>query len=64
MRTAFYRAITRLLKEAGCELVRKNNGHDIYRGLTGATVTVPRKLDDRDVVNEIKRRAGLGKAEP
>lgn len=56
---AFYRKIKAELKAAGCVLVRRNHGHDIHRGLTGATVTVPRKIDDRDVLHEIRRRAGL-----
>ena len=59
MQTTFFKKIIQELKEAGCEFTRRNNSHEIYRGLTGATVTVPRKLDDKGVVHAIRKRAGI-----
>ena len=59
MKSTFFKKIIQELKTAGCEFMRRNNSHEIYRGLTGQTVTVPRKLDDRGVVHGIRKRAGI-----
>lgn len=64
MNTTFYKPVMRALKAAGCILVRRSNGHEIFKSPSGRTITVPRKLDDKDVVHEIYRRAGLKELVP
>lgn len=51
----YYDAIREALKEAGWELHRHNNGHDIYRR-GDQSLAVPRKLDDIKKYREILRQ--------
>jgi predicted RNA binding protein YcfA (HicA-like mRNA interferase family) len=47
------------LKEAGFEFVRNNSSHHIYRNSEGKNVVVPIKIDDRNIVQRIRRKTRL-----
>lgn len=59
-----YRRLSRLLREAGCELRRQGKGsHEIwYSPTTGRTFSVPTNIASQRLANEILRQAGLPKA--
>jgi predicted RNA binding protein YcfA (HicA-like mRNA interferase family) len=61
---ALYRALTELLREAGCGLDRQGKGsHEIwYSPITRRTFTVPSNIDGRPLANAILKQAGLPKA--
>jgi predicted RNA binding protein YcfA (HicA-like mRNA interferase family) len=61
---ALYRALTELLREAGCRLERQGKGsHEIwYSPITRRTFTVPANIDGRPLANAILKQAGLPKA--
>lgn len=56
-------AIIRLLRQAGCELVRHGRGdHDIWRSpITGVHFVVDGKIKSRHTANAVLRQAGLPK---
>lgn len=52
--------LLKLLKEAGWKLVRHGDRHDVFQHPEQAvSLTVPRKLDDRHLGNELLKIAGL-----
>lgn len=59
-----YRRLSRLLREAGCELQRQGKGsHEVwYSPTTGRTFSVPTNIASQRLANEILRQAGLPKA--
>lgn len=57
MKTAFYKEILEVVKKAGYELIRKNNGHDIYGKDGSARIVVPRKLDNPKIYHRILKQA-------
>jgi predicted RNA binding protein YcfA (HicA-like mRNA interferase family) len=59
-----YRRLSRLLRDAGCELRRQGKGsHEIwYSPITQRTFTVPANITSQRLANEILRQAGLTKA--
>lgn len=60
-RSTFFWDIIREMKEAGCQFVRRNSSHEIFRSVDGLkTVPVPKKLDDRKLLKEIRKQAGIG----
>lgn len=58
MKTAFFKEVITAMKAAGCKLVRRNNGHEIFRTPQNIMITVPRKLDDPRLAYRIVKRAG------
>lgn len=64
MAPQFDRPLRDLLREAGCELVRKGRGsHEIWRSpITGRSFAVPVGIPSRHTANAILRQAGLPKA--
>ena len=61
---ALYRALTELLRDAGCGFERQGKGsHEIwYSPITQRTFTVPANIDGRPLANAILKQAGLPKA--
>jgi predicted RNA binding protein YcfA (HicA-like mRNA interferase family) len=59
-----YRRLSRLLRQAGCEIVRQGKGsHEIWRSpTTGRTFSVPRNIKKTTTANGILQQAGLPKA--
>ena len=59
-----YRRLARLLRDAGCELLRQGKGsHEIWRSpLSRRTFTVPANVTSQRLANEILKQAGLPKA--
>ncbi|EJW10730.1 hypothetical protein A33M_4131 [Rhodovulum sp. PH10] len=53
--------IRRLLKEAGCVLVRQGRGdHEIWQSpITGLRITVDGKIKSRHTANAVLKRAGI-----
>lgn len=58
MKTAFYKEILKVVKEAGYQLARPTNGHDIYKKPGCAQLVIPRKLDDPKIYHRILKQAG------
>jgi hypothetical protein len=56
--------LRRLLREAGCEMVRHGRGdHEIWRSpTTGAVLVVDDGMKSRHIANRILRATGLPKA--
>ena len=56
--------LRRLLREAGCELVRQGRGdHEIWRSSrTGALLVVDDGMKSRHIANRVLKAAGLPKA--
>jgi hypothetical protein len=56
-------ALRRLLREAGCEVVRQGRGdHEIWRSpLSGVHFVVDGKIKSRHTANAVLRQAGLPK---
>ena len=61
---SFYRDLTKILTEAGFELLRSGKGdHEIWiNALVGKKVTVDAGIKSRHTANEILKKAGLPKA--
>jgi predicted RNA binding protein YcfA (HicA-like mRNA interferase family) len=59
-----YRRLSRLLREAGCELRRQGKGsHEIwYSRVSERTFSVPANIASQRLADEILRQAGLPKA--
>ncbi len=59
-----YRRLSRLLREAGCELRRQGKGsHEIwYSPASQRTFSVPANVTSQRLANEILKQAGLSKA--
>ena len=59
----YARAVTRLLQEAGCFLVRQGKGdHQVWSSpITGKRFPVDAKILSRHTANEILKLAGLPK---
>lgn len=59
-----YRRLSRLLREAGCELRWQGKGsHEIwYSPVTGRTFSVPANIASQRLANKIPWQAGLPKA--
>jgi predicted RNA binding protein YcfA (HicA-like mRNA interferase family) len=59
-----YRRLSRLLREAGCEIRRQGKGsHEIWYSPTSQqTFSVPANINSQRLANEILRQAGLPKA--
>jgi predicted RNA binding protein YcfA (HicA-like mRNA interferase family) len=59
-----YRRLSRLLREAGCELRRQGKGsHEIwYSPVSERTFSVPANIASQRLADEILRQAGLPKA--
>jgi predicted RNA binding protein YcfA (HicA-like mRNA interferase family) len=62
--TDFYRDLVAILRENGCEPVRKGKGsHEIwYSPVNDRHFTVPRTTKSRHTANEVLKQAGLPKA--
>ena len=60
---ALYRALTDMLREAGCHFERQGKGsHEIwYSPITQRSFTVPANIDGRPLANAILKQAGLPK---
>jgi len=61
---SYTREVRRLLREAGCELVRQGHGdHEVWwRPIRKRGVTVDSKIMSRHLANETLKQAGLAKA--
>jgi predicted RNA binding protein YcfA (HicA-like mRNA interferase family) len=58
-----YPELARLLKQAGCVLLRQGKGsHEIWQTPSGQRVTVPRDTMNRHTANAALKQAGLPKA--
>lgn len=59
-----YRELIALLRDAGCEFVRRGKGsHEIwFSPLTNRSFSVPANLDNKPLANAILKQAGLPKA--
>jgi len=59
-----YPEIIRLLRQAGCEFVRRGKGsHELWRSpITGKLLVIPRDTIKRHTANGILKDAGLPKA--
>jgi predicted RNA binding protein YcfA (HicA-like mRNA interferase family) len=58
-----YPELVRLLKQAGCTLLRHGKGsHEIWQTPAGTRVTVPRDTMNRHTANAALKQAGLPKA--
>jgi predicted RNA binding protein YcfA (HicA-like mRNA interferase family) len=59
-----YRDLIRILRAAGCHLVRSGKGsHEIwYSPVSQRHVTVPRSTKSRHTANDVLKQAGLPKA--
>jgi predicted RNA binding protein YcfA (HicA-like mRNA interferase family) len=59
-----YRRLTRLLREAGCEIRRQGKGsHEIWWSpISMRSFTVPRAIKKPTTANNILKQAGLPKA--
>jgi predicted RNA binding protein YcfA (HicA-like mRNA interferase family) len=64
MAPQFDRELRKLLRSAGCELVRQGKGsHEIWRSpITRVNFAVPIGIPSRHTANAILRQAGLPKA--
>ena len=64
MASDYYRDLTRLLREAGCEFRRQGKGsHEVwYSPITERMFTVPRPTKRRETANNALKDAGLPKA--
>lgn len=64
MAPQFDRPLRKLLREAGCLLIRQGRGsHEIWRNpKTGLNFAVPIGIPSRHTANAILRQAGLPKA--
>jgi predicted RNA binding protein YcfA (HicA-like mRNA interferase family) len=60
----YYRELTRLLRDAGCEFRRQAKGsHEIwYSPISGRTFTVPHPTKRRATANNVLKDAGLPKS--
>lgn len=60
MKSHFVGKIMNELKAAGYVFARvSRNSHMVFRNPSGKIVTLPPKLEDINVANEIRKRAGL-----
>lgn len=58
-----YPELVRLLREAGCHVLRQGKGsHEIWVAPSGQRVAVPRNTVNRHTANAALRQAGLPKA--
>jgi predicted RNA binding protein YcfA (HicA-like mRNA interferase family) len=59
-----YRELVAILREHGCELIRKGKGtHEIwFSPINRCNVTVPRSTKSRHTANEVLKQAGLPKS--
>jgi predicted RNA binding protein YcfA (HicA-like mRNA interferase family) len=58
MKSGFFRPVVEALKAAGYEFQRVRANHHIFRAPQRPLISVPAKLDDRNLVQNILRRAG------
>lgn len=59
-RTAFYKEIIQVVKEAGFEFARRNNSHEIYKKDGSAHIVIPRTIDDPKIYYRILKQANQG----
>jgi predicted RNA binding protein YcfA (HicA-like mRNA interferase family) len=58
-----YPELVRLLKQAGCTLLRQGKGsHEVWLTPNGQRVTVPRNTANRNTANAALKQAGLPKS--